>query len=109
MAARATVSAYEGVHGRRGEEWTVPGKQPNVLIIVGDDVGWFDVGCYHQGIMGGRTPNIDRIADEGVRLTDFYALGELHGGSCGADHRADSDADRSDDGRDARCAEGDSA
>jgi arylsulfatase len=51
----------------------MPGKQPNVLIIVGDDVGWFDVGCYHQGIMGGRTPNIDRVADEGVRLTDFYA------------------------------------
>jgi arylsulfatase len=48
-------------------------KQPNVLVIVGDDVGWFDVGCYHQGIMGGRTPNIDRVADEGVRLTDFYA------------------------------------
>ena len=41
----------------------MPEGKPNVLIIIGDDVGWFDVGCYHQG-MGGRTPNIDRIAAE---------------------------------------------
>jgi arylsulfatase A-like enzyme len=51
----------------------MPDSKPNVLIIVGDDVGWFDVGCYHQGMMGSRTPNIDRIAAEGVRLTDCYA------------------------------------
>ena len=49
------------------------GKPPNVLVILGDDIGWFDVGCNHQGMMGCQTPNIDRIANEGVRLTDFYA------------------------------------
>src|SRR4051794_38205863 len=38
-----------------------------------DDIGWFDVGAYHRGIMGCRTPNIDRIADEGVLFTDAYA------------------------------------
>jgi arylsulfatase A-like enzyme len=42
----------------------MPDSRPNVLIILSDDLGWFDVGCYHQGIMGSRTPNIDRIAAE---------------------------------------------
>ena len=48
-------------------------KKPNVLFIMGDDVGWFNVGAYHQGIMSGKTPNIDRIAREGMRFTDYYA------------------------------------
>lgn len=47
--------------------------RPNVLLIVADDVGWFDVGAYHRGIMGGATPNIDRIGAEGALLTDCYA------------------------------------
>jgi len=51
----------------------MPDSKPNVLIILADDIGWFDLGCYHQGMMGSRTPNIDRIAAEGVRLTDCYA------------------------------------
>src|SRR3984893_16123330 len=48
-------------------------KKPNILLIMADDVGWFDVGAYHRGIMGGATPNIDRIARDGVMLTDCYA------------------------------------
>src|SRR6202008_2394635 len=48
-------------------------KKPNILFIIGDDVGWFNVGAYHQGIMSGKTPNIDRIAKEGMRFTDYYA------------------------------------
>jgi arylsulfatase A-like enzyme len=48
-------------------------EQPNVLLVMADDIGWFDVGAYHRGIMGGATPNIDRIASEGVLLTDAYA------------------------------------
>jgi arylsulfatase A-like enzyme len=48
-------------------------KKPNVLLILTDDVGWFDVGAYHRGIMGAQTPNIDRIAQEGALLTDCYA------------------------------------
>ena len=47
--------------------------KPNVLLILCDDVGWFDVGAYHRGIMGTRTPNIDRIAEGGVMFTDAYA------------------------------------
>ena len=48
-------------------------KKPNILVIWGDDVGWSNFSCYHQGLMGGRTPNIDRVAAEGARFTDYYA------------------------------------
>jgi arylsulfatase A-like enzyme len=48
-------------------------KQPNIIMIMGDDIGWFNVGAYHQGIMSGRTPNLDRLAAEGIRFTDYYA------------------------------------
>ena len=45
-------------------------EKPNVLLIMADDVGWFDVGAYHRGMMGAPTPNIDRIAAEGAMFTD---------------------------------------
>lgn len=47
--------------------------KPNILVIFSDDVGWFNIGAYHQGIMSGKTPNIDKLASEGVRFTDYYA------------------------------------
>jgi arylsulfatase len=47
--------------------------KPNIIMIMGDDVGWFNIGAYHQGIMAGRTPNLDRLAAEGMRFTDYYA------------------------------------
>ena len=40
---------------------------------MGDDIGWFNIGAYHQGIMAGRTPNLDKLAAEGMRFTDYYA------------------------------------
>jgi arylsulfatase len=49
------------------------GKKPNIVFIMGDDVGWFNVGPYHQGIMSGKTPNLERLAKEGIRFTDYYA------------------------------------
>src|SRR5215469_9514080 len=48
-------------------------KQPNILVIMGDDVGWFNIGAYHQGIMSGKTPNLDKLAAAGMRFTDYYA------------------------------------
>lgn len=48
-------------------------KPPNILVIMGDDVGWFNIGAYHQGIMSGKTPNLDKLAAEGMRFTDYYA------------------------------------
>ncbi len=48
-------------------------KKPNIVVIMGDDVGWFNLSCYHQGIMSGRTPNLDKLAAAGMRFTDYYA------------------------------------
>ena len=47
-------------------------KKPNIVIIWGDDIGISNLSCYSDGLMGYRTPNIDRIADEGIRFTDYY-------------------------------------
>ena len=47
-------------------------KKPNILIIWGDDIGWFNISAYNHGIMGYRTPNIDRVAKEGCMFTDWY-------------------------------------
>src|SRR5215472_16956857 len=49
------------------------GKKPNIVFIMGDDVGWFNIGAYNQGIMAGRTPKLDKLAAEGMRFTDYYA------------------------------------
>jgi arylsulfatase len=46
--------------------------KPNILVIWGDDIGTWNLSCYHRGLMGGRTPNIDRIAAEGALFTDCY-------------------------------------
>ena len=46
--------------------------KPNILIIWGDDIGWFNISAYNHGIMGYHTPNIDRIAKEGAMYTDWY-------------------------------------
>jgi arylsulfatase A-like enzyme len=48
------------------------GSKPNILIIWGDDIGWYNVSAYNMGVMGYRTPNIDRIAREGAAFTDWY-------------------------------------
>jgi arylsulfatase A-like enzyme len=58
-----------GIAGQAGAQE----KKPNILVIMGDDVGWFNIGAYHQGIMSGKTPNLDRLAREGMRFTDYYA------------------------------------
>jgi arylsulfatase A-like enzyme len=49
-----------------------PGKKPNILIIWGDDIGYWNVSAYNHGMMGYRTPNIDRLAKEGAMFTDWY-------------------------------------
>jgi arylsulfatase A-like enzyme len=50
----------------------MPSDKPNILVIWGDDIGISNLSCYSQGLMGYRTPNIDRIADEGMLFTDSY-------------------------------------
>ena len=50
----------------------MPNGKPNILFIMGDDIGWYNVSAYNLGVMGYRTPNIDRIAAEGALFTDWY-------------------------------------
>src|SRR3954449_11076291 len=47
--------------------------KPNIVVIMGDDIGMWNIGAYHRGLMAGRTPNLDNIAKEGILFTDYYA------------------------------------
>jgi arylsulfatase A-like enzyme len=49
-------------------------KRPNIMFIMGDDIGWMQVGAYHRGLALGETPNIDRLAKEGGQFMDYYAM-----------------------------------
>jgi arylsulfatase A-like enzyme len=48
-------------------------KKPNIVVIMGDDIGMWNIGAYHRGLMAGRTPNLDKMAAEGMIFTDYYA------------------------------------
>ncbi len=48
-------------------------KKPNIVVIMADDIGWFNIGAYNRGIMAGKTPNLDQMAAEGMLFTDYYA------------------------------------
>lgn len=48
-------------------------SKPNIIVIMADDVGWFNIGAYNQGIMATKTPNLDKLASQGMRMTDYYA------------------------------------
>ncbi len=58
---------------RAGIGQAAAGKKPNILVIWGDDIGIHNISAYNHGIMGYRTPNIDRLGKEGAMFTDFYA------------------------------------
>jgi len=49
------------------------GKQPNIVFIMGDDIGMWNISAYHRGLMAGQTPNIDKLARQGCIFTDYYA------------------------------------
>ena len=48
-------------------------QKPNILVVMGDDIGWSNIGAYNQGLMYETTPNLDQMAKDGMRLTDYYA------------------------------------
>ena len=52
---------------------TAAGQRPNIVVIMGDDIGMWNIGAYHRGLMAGRTPNLDKLAAEGMLFTDYYA------------------------------------
>jgi arylsulfatase A-like enzyme len=74
LAAASAFGAAAGVQKAIAQaQQAAPSGKPNILVIMGDDIGWFNIGAYHQGIMSGKTPNLDKLASEGMRFTDYYA------------------------------------
>ena len=73
LAAATTINAIGRTQVAQAQQPQQPsGRKPNILILWGDDVGWWNVGAYNHGMMGYKTPNIDRIAKEGAMFTDWY-------------------------------------
>ena len=62
---------------REGQEEKATGKKPNIVFIMGDDIGWFQIGAYHRGMMSGKTPHLDKLASQGALFTDYYAEASL--------------------------------
>src|SRR5204863_4471392 len=73
-ATKASALARLGTHNEaHADKAAKDGKKPNILVLWGDDIGYWNVSAYNRGLMGYRTPNIDRIAREGAIFTDCYA------------------------------------
>src|SRR5262245_58173003 len=70
-AASALAGALPAERALAQQAQTPGGRRPNILVIFGDDVGLTNVSAYSFGLMGYRTPNIDRIAREGMMFTDY--------------------------------------
>ena len=73
LAAASAIGAAAPVQVAQAQQSTASGRPPNILVIMGDDIGWFNIGAYHQGMMSGKTPNLDKLAADGMRFTDYYA------------------------------------
>jgi arylsulfatase A-like enzyme len=71
-AAVATTTLATRIESATAQAVATTGKKPNIVIIWGDDIGITDISAYSLGLMGFRTPNIDRVAREGVIMTDYY-------------------------------------
>src|SRR3974390_1298192 len=69
FATAATLGAAHSVQAQAQGQ----AQRPNFVVIMGDDIGMWNIGAYHRGMMAGRTPNLDKIAKEGMLLTDYYA------------------------------------
>ena len=61
------------ISGAVAQAQTASAKKPNILVIMGDDIGMWNIGAYHRGMMAGKTPNLDKMAKEGMLFTDYYA------------------------------------
>ncbi|MGZ8155162.1 MAG: arylsulfatase [Burkholderiales bacterium] len=72
-AAGVSTAALAQAQSKPSRSGSPSGAKPNILVIFGDDIGYWNVSAYNRGMMGYRTPNIDRIAKEGAILTDHYA------------------------------------
>ena len=75
IVAMAQLVLFAGTRFNRAYAVTTrtQGDKPNILVIWGDDIGQDNISAYSHGLMGYKTPNIDRIAKEGALFTDYYA------------------------------------
>src|ERR1700733_1999306 len=73
LTSRALAQAQKAAPAPGATTAPASGRKPNILVIFGDDIGQTNVSAYSFGLMGYRTPNIDRIAKEGMMFTDYYA------------------------------------
>ena len=75
LAAASAIASSSRVDVAQAQQQPTapPGRKPNILMIMADDIGWFNISAYNLGIMGYRTPNIDLIGREGAIFTDYYA------------------------------------
>jgi arylsulfatase len=73
FAALGAASFGEAAKAQQRPDAPTAGRLPNILVIFGDDIGQTDISAYSHGVMGYRTPNIDRVAKEGMMFTDYYA------------------------------------
>lgn len=73
LAADATALAMAQPSVRAAQNSEAKGKKPNIVFIMGDDIGMWNIGAYHRGLMAGRTPNLDQLAKQGMMFTDYYA------------------------------------
>ena len=83
----ATNDTAEGRALNRRVELARLDLKPNIIVIMGDDIGMWNIGAYHRGIMAGRTPNLDKLAKEGMLLHRLLRRSELHGRSRKLHHR----------------------
>ncbi len=67
------VSSFLGSVSVTAHAQAATAKQPNIVVIMGDDIGMWNIGAYHRGMMAGTTPNLDKLAKEGMLFTDYYA------------------------------------
>jgi len=69
----AVLASFAAMMAANSPAAAQPQQKPNIVFIMGDDIGWMQPSIYHQGLMVGETPNIDRIGQEGAKFTDYYA------------------------------------
>jgi arylsulfatase A-like enzyme len=67
------VSSFLATTRSTAPAQAAPTQKPNIVVIMGDDIGIWNIGAYHRGMMAGRTPNLDKLAKEGMLFTDYYA------------------------------------
>ena len=72
LAQSARVTCRRDVGKHTGGRATA--QKPNIVVIMGDDIGWMQPSIYHRGLMVGETPNIDRVRNEGAIFMDYLAM-----------------------------------